>query len=311
MGRINPNLREPTYEAVVVGEEIGPVEKLADEHYRRQGAFAVDDYSSFTEPGDGPALVPSTAVLRDLVAHFCTTYDASRVVGLHQKEEVWFAGPVHVGTRMLYTGRYTDKYERRGKGYTVFEAEARDADDGSLLVRQVSTEIMRIPEGVQLGTGSAEPRGEQVSGVWPTGVEPVAGARADLSPGTPIVSLVKTARQDQMAVFSGIGQQWSNIHTDYEIASKAGFRDTLAQGAMETCWLSEMLLRFFGPAWLKTGWIQNAYIKPVFRGDTITTRGVVKGTEVVDGRTRLKLEVWAENGDGVMTAAGWASAEVA
>jgi acyl dehydratase len=310
MHNINPSLREPSFEAVVVGEEIGPVKVVCDEHYLRQACFAVDDYSGF-EQRDGQApLVPSSIVLRDLVAHFCSVYDPSRVVGLHQREEAWFARPVRLGMQMLYTGRYIDKFEQRGKGYVVFEAEARDAADGALLVRQISTEIMRIPEGVQLGTGSAAIKDDRVKGVWPADRKPAETAGADIEPGTPIPPLTKVAHQDQMSVFSGVNKQWTNIHTSVAIARAAGFRDTLAQGAMETCWLGEMLLRFFGEAWLRTGWIKNVYIKPVFRGDRITCRGVVTGREEVDGRTRLKLEVWLENQDGVMTAAGWASAEL-
>jgi acyl dehydratase len=313
LGRIDLSLREPTYEAVILGEEIGPVEVVADEHYLRQGSFALDDYSKwYTEDSaSGQRLVPSTAVLRDLVAHFCTVYDPSRVVGLHQKEEAWFAKPIPLGTHMVYTGRYTDKYERRGKGYTVFESEARDASDNALLVRQISTEIMRIPEHVELGAASASPPVDgQVKGVWPDDVSPVQHAAMSLRPGTPIAPLTKTAHQDQMAVFSGINKHWSNIHTDYAIASGAGFRDTLAQGAMETCWLSEMLARFFGQSWLETGWIKNAYLKPVFRGDTIICRGVVKAVDHSKPRPIIELEVWATNQDGAMTAAGWASAAV-
>ncbi|WP_159014721.1 MaoC family dehydratase [Acidisoma sp. S159] len=312
MGRIDLSLREPTYDAVILGEEIGPVEVLADEHYRRQGSFAVDDYNLWHVQNEGECLVPSTAVLRDLVAHFCTIYDPSRVVGLHQKEEVWFERPVLLGTRMVYTGRYTDKYERRGKGYTVFESEAREAETGSLLVRQISTEIMRIPPQVQLGTGSAAPPADgQVKGLWPEHIASAQRAHESLQPGTPIASLTKTAHQDQMAVFSGINKQYANIHTDYTIAETAGFRDTLAQGAMETCWLSEMLANFFGRSWLETGWIKNTYLKPVFRGDVITCRGVVTAVELNRQRPVISLEVWASNQDGAMTAAGWARAAIA
>jgi acyl dehydratase len=272
--------------------------------------FAVDDYSDwYRGVGIDRPIVPSTAVLRDLVAHFCARYDPARVVGLHQKEEVWFLKPIQLGTRLIYTGRYTDKYQRRGKGYTVFESEARDASDGSLLVRQISIEIMRIPERIQLGSGSAAPSSERVSGARPLG-EPVARARADLPPGTAIVPLTKTARQDQMAVFSGINKQWLNIHTSYAVARSSGFRDTLAQGAMETCWLSQMLANFFGIGWLTSGWMKNVYLKPVFRGDTLTCRGVVTGLDISGPKPRLTLEVWVENQDREMTAAGWASGEV-
>lgn len=307
MPRINLDLRDPTFEAVVIGEEIGPTEVLADEHYMRQGCFAVGDYSDWYL-GDGAhpdgQLVPPTAVIRDLVAHFCTVYDPSRVVGLHQREQVFLHKPVRLGTRMLYTGRYTDKYERRGKGYTVFEAEAREADTGDLLVRQISIEIMRVPDNVKLGEGSAKPPEDRIEGVWPADVPVAPRARLDLVPGTPIPSLTKTARQDQMAVFSGIAKHWSNIHTDLDVAERAGFPETLAQGAMETCWTSHMLANFFGPSWFTSGWISHVYLKPVFRGDTVTLRGVVKRVE----GDALFLETWIENQDGVMTAAGHASA---
>lgn len=309
MPRINLDLRDPTFEAVVVGEEIGPTEVVADEHYLRQGCFAMDDYSDWyiSDGAHGSGrLVPPTAVIRDLVAHFCTVYDPSRVVGLHQREQVFLHKPIPLGTRMQYTGRYTDKYERRGKGYVVFEAEARDAESGDLLVRQISTEIMRVPDDVQLGAGSAKAPIDRIEGIWPTDVAIAPVAKRDLAPGTPIPPLTKTAWQDQMAVFSGINKQYSNIHTDLDVAESAGFRDTLAQGAMETCWTSEMLARFFGSTWLTSGSISHVYLKPVFRGDTVTIRGVVKGIE----DDRLSLEVWVENQDGIMTAAGHASALV-
>jgi acyl dehydratase len=309
MARINPALREPTFEAVRVGEPIGPVTVVADAHYRRNASFAVDDFAPPYASDDAATgqLVPATAVARDLVALFCTVYDPSRVVGLHQKEEVWFHRPIRLGTTMHYTGRYTDKYERRGKGYVVFESEARDARDGALLVRQISTEIMRVPEQVTLGEGSAPPDGERVRGKWPANAVPALRATADLAAGTPIPPLVKTAHQDQMSVFSGAGKQWFNIHTDVGIAQAAGFRDTLAQGMMETCWIAEMLAGFFGAGWMTGGWIKTAFLKPVFRNDTLTCRGVVTGVEHAADGTRLRLEVWAENQDGVMTAAGWAS----
>jgi acyl dehydratase len=308
MPRVNLDLREPTYEAVVAGEEIGTDTVVADDHYIKQAAFALDDDSAWSTGNSAhPAgrLVPPGGVIRDLVAHFCKVYDPSRVVGLHQREEVWLHAPIPEGTVMHYTGRYIEKFERRGKGYVVFESEARD-ESGKLLLRQVSTEIMRVPENVQLGEGSAAPPVDRIDGVWPTDIEPVAKASLDLAPGTPIVPLVKTAHQDQMAVFSGINKQYSNIHTDLDVAESAGFPDTIAQGAMETCWTSEMLGQFFGESWLTSGWIKHVYLKPVFRGDTITLRGVVKAIE----DDEISLEVWAENQSGVMTAAGWAKGKV-
>jgi acyl dehydratase len=308
-------LRDPVFEAVQIGELIGPFRVVADERYARQAMFALDEFgpwyvNSLQEVGC--RIVPAAKVVCDLMSLFCSVYDPNLMMGLHQREEAWFHGPISLGTAMLYCGRFIEKYKRRGKGYVVFESEARDEATGALLVRQVSTEIMRVPENVRLGEGSANPAEERrVKGVWPADRAPVDRARRDIKPGTPIPSITKIAHQDQMAVFSGCDLQWRNIHTDVDYARKGGYRDTLAAGLMETCWICEMVARFFGPTWLTTGHIHNVYLKPVFRGDIITCRGVVTSTQTDSGETRLELEVWAENQDNLMTAAGWASARVA
>lgn len=306
--------KEPTFEAVEVGETFGPITVPVDDHYIKSGVFALDDDTPWYREADTPfggRIAPSNIIARDLVALFCTRYDASRVVGLHQKEEVWFAAPVREGRTLTLTGTYVEKYERRGKGYVVLDCEARD-DEGTLIVRQRSTEIMRIPDDVKLGAGSSGSgsTGERVSPVWPQDREPVARASVDLGPGTPVVPLTKTAWQDQMAVFSGCGRHWKNIHTEIAVAHKANMRTTLAQGMMETCWTSEMLARFFGPSWLSSGWIRMVYLQPVYENDRITCRAVVKDRKPDGDGTSLELEVWCENQDGLMTAAGWASGKI-
>jgi acyl dehydratase len=52
------------------------------------------------------------------------------------------------------------------------------------------------------------------------------------------------------------------------------------------------------------------FIRPVYSGETITTRGAVAGESRDAEGTRLELEIWVENAAGQMTAAGWASALV-
>lgn len=307
MARINPELREPTFENVAVNEEIGPLKVVADEAYRRRAYFALDDYSPMYSGGAG-SYVPACMLGRDLVALFCSVYDPSRTVGLHQKEEVWFVNPVPLGAKLAYTGRYTEKYEKRGKGYTVFDTEAKDADSGVTYVRQISTEIMRIPEGIQLGTGSAakEKSPDHVDPVWPADRPAAATAAESFEVGTPVKPLVKHPEQAQLTTFSGGNDQWYNIHTDIEVALKAGFRDTLAQGMMSTCWIAEMLANYIGFTWHTSGWIKMAYVKPIYRGDAITCRAVVTG---IEGDLVL-FNVWCENRDGEITDIGRASGKV-
>ena len=303
--------KDPTFESVEVGEKFGPQVIAMDEHYLRSACFSLSDYSDCyfnADPAIGHRIVPSAALVRDGVALFLTKYNPNTVVGLHQAEELWYHAPVPFGAKVTLTGEYVDKYERRGKGYCVLDVEVRD-ESGNLLVRQKSTEIMRIPEGIRMGEGSSTPDGKRVSGTISENVSRAERARPGLPAGTPIPSLKKVAHNDEMAVFSGIHFNRHNIHTDDTISSAAGFRARLAQGVQTTCWMSEMLCNFFGPAaWFSSGWMKNAYLQPVYAGDELTAHGVVTG-QTEDGR--LELEVWTRNQDGLMTAAGWASAKVA
>lgn len=308
MPSVNHELRDPTYEAVVVGEPIGPVRVVADKQYQRRGAFALGNISELYAESSG-TLVPAPMVAGDLVALFFERYDPNRTVGLHQKEEVWFHRPIEVGSTLAYTGRYTDKFEKRSKGYTVFESEARDVITDELCVRQRSTEIMRIPADIKVGAASSGmSRGMEgfLDPNWPEDVVPRPTFEPDISVGTPLVPLVRTAHQAQMSIFSGGDKHRQTVHTSIEVARAAGFRSTLAQGMMETCWVAEMLASFVGASWHESGYIRMVYLQPVFEGDTITCRAVVTA---VQGDS-LSFEVWTENQDGLRTSVGHASAKV-
>jgi acyl dehydratase len=305
-------LKEGLYELVEVGEEFGPIEEVITDHKIKAYAFSVDDYHpwSFGESSAFGKRIGQAALLaNDLLATFLTVYDANTVVGLHTEEQLWFHNPVFAGERVTLTGKYVDKYERRGKGHVVLEAEAR-GEDGRLLLRHRGVEIMRIQPGPVVGSRTAEAPERRVTGEYRRDVAPAATARLGLEPRTPIAPCVKQVRHEQMAVFSGVGKHRRNIHTDIEVARKGGLDRTLAQGMMETCYLTEMAARFFGAAWFTSGWERMKFISPVYDGDTVTIRGaVLEETKEKDG-TRLHLEIWIENQDGKMTAAGWASALV-
>ena len=59
-----------------------------------------------------------------------------------------------------------------------------------------------------------------------------------------------------------------------------------------------------------TGWQKMKFLRAVFEGGTLTARAAVTGERRDGDGTRLELEVWVENAQGEMTAAGWASARI-
>ena len=126
-----------------------------------------------------------------------------------------------------------------------------------------------------------------------------------LEVGDELPPLKKTIQQRQIDCYSGVRP--NSIHTDPEWARKKGFRAPLAQAMMSTAYVSQLMTQFAGVGFVKGGRMSVSFIKPVIVGDTLTVRGRVKSREPEGDRTRVTVEVWCENQDGVKTMVGTAS----
>ena len=123
--------------------------------------------------------------------------------------------------------------------------------------------------------------------------------------GEELPPLTKTIQQRQIDCYSGVRPH--SIHTDAEWAKKKGFRAPLAQAMMSTSYVSELMVNLVGEGWVRGGKMSVSFTKPVLAGDTLTVRGRVKSREAEGGRTRVTVDVWCENEQGVMTMVGTAS----
>ncbi|HYB71421.1 MAG TPA: MaoC family dehydratase [Candidatus Bathyarchaeia archaeon] len=126
-----------------------------------------------------------------------------------------------------------------------------------------------------------------------------------LAVGQELPTLVKEPSQRRIDAYSGVRPR--SIHTDEGWARQKGFRTTLAQGMMSTAYVSEMMTRFLGAGFVKGGTMSMAFIKPVYAGDRLTVRGVVREIRPEEGATRVVVEVWCQNQHGEKTAVGTAS----
>ena len=126
-----------------------------------------------------------------------------------------------------------------------------------------------------------------------------------LAVGDELPPLTKTIGQRQIDCFSGVRPH--SIHTDPEWARQKGFRAPLVQAMMSTAYVSQMMMQFAGQGFVKGGAMSVSFIKPVYAGDTLTVRGRVKSREPQGEATRVTVEVWCENQDGVKTMVGTAS----
>ena len=130
-------------------------------------------------------------------------------------------------------------------------------------------------------------------------------ATEDLKEGYELPSVSKAVILDKMKVFSA----WSgrSIHTDGEVAKKFGLPGVPAQGLVVYAYLVEILVKFFGSDWLTGGKIDVAYTKPIFVGDTISTKAIVQSKQIEDTGIRVAIDVSCENQNGETVAAGTAS----
>lgn len=123
--------------------------------------------------------------------------------------------------------------------------------------------------------------------------------------GQELPSLARQPTQRRIDAYSTVRAH--SIHSDEAWAQAKGFRTCLAQGMMSTAYISEMMTRFLGAGFVKGGSLSIAFVKPVYAGDRLTVRGVVKDKRQEDGRTRVVVEVTCTNQNGQQTAIGTAS----
>ena len=123
--------------------------------------------------------------------------------------------------------------------------------------------------------------------------------------GQELPALVKEISQRQIDAYSGVRPR--SIHSDEAWARAKGFRAPLAQGMMSTAYVSEMMTELLGAGFVKGGSMSVSFTKPVYAGDRLTVRGVVRDKRSENGATRVVVDVWAENQHGQKTMAGTAS----
>ena len=136
----------------------------------------------------------------------------------------------------------------------------------------------------------------------------MAVATREMPIGQELPSLKKEAAIDWMRLYAGWGNR--NIHTDWEVADKAGLPAPLVPGMMTHDYFSEMLIHFFGEEWLRGGRLSLSFVHYVLPGDTLTIAGVIREKVAEGPALRMNLEMWCENQRGEKVAVGTASALV-
>ncbi|PSC05057.1 hypothetical protein SLNSH_10665 [Alsobacter soli] len=312
---LEAGLKEPVFENLEIPEELGPVTIVVDDHKIKRFAFTQDDYGDWYFKGGSPfggARIGQPALLgNDLVQLFTTRYRASKTVGFHTEEQIWFDSPVKLGELVTLSGKYVEAYERRGQGYVVMEAQAT-GEDGRSIIRHRGVEILRTVPGLIAGRGSSETPERRVTGEAPANARRIERAEADLAVGDVLAPLRKEFTAEQTSVFSRVGEYVRNTHNDLEIARKGKLPTLIVQGQQQYGAAAELLARAFGAKWFTKGWLKMKFINTLQVFDPVSFSGVVTSiTHQPAGSRLVELDVWARReSDGKLTAVGWASCQI-
>jgi acyl dehydratase len=307
---LEAGLKEPEFENLEIPEQLGPVEIVVDDHKIKRFSFTQNDYSPWyleASPFGGARIGQPALLGNDLVQLFTTRYRASKVVGLHTEEQLWFVNPVKLGERVTLSGVYREAYEKRGQGYVVMEAKAV-AEDGRTIVRHRGVEILRTVPGTISGRGSEKPE-KRVTGEVPAGARRIDRVDASVRVGDVLKPFCRTITAEQAAVFSRVGEYVRNIHNDLQIARAAKLPTLIVQGQQQFGVIAGFLAQVFGTPWFTDGWLHVKFISTLQVFDPLEVSGVVTAIEPQDdGRTKIALDVWARrSSDRRLTTVGWAS----
>jgi acyl dehydratase len=308
------------FDLVEIPERFGPRELLLDEARVKAFAYALDDYHPWHSQGSpfGAAIGHASLFANELMQIYFERYriDVHEQGGgawleeAHVEETLWFESPAFLGETVLVDGCFVEKYVKGGHGAVVLEGEAR-AGDGRLIMGHRAIEYFAMA-GPTEDTKRAEhePPMRRVSREGEPGIAPADSAHVDTLPGTPIVALHKTISFPQQLVFSTLDhpEAQRSVHTDFEIARRAGLSAPLTQGQQLACHICEAMTRFFGAAWYTSGRVRIKFLAAVLAGETIRIDGVVRDRALRDQLEVLDLDVRIENEAGDLVAVANASA---
>lgn len=100
------------------------------------------------------------------------------------------------------------------------------------------------------------------------------------------------------------------LHYDQAFSEQSGLPAPIAAGMMSSAYLSEMLMKTFGAAWFAGSAFTTTFIQPVYAGDTLTTKGIVRDIKPVGPKTQVTVEVWCENQHGDKVTVGEATVDL-
>ena len=117
--------------------------------------------------------------------------------------------------------------------------------------------------------------------------------------------VVHTVSPDQIVQYAQASGDHNPLHLDSTFAQTTQFGETIAHGMLAIAFLSEMMTKAFGEAWLNSGHLKVRLKAPVYPGDTVITEGTLQNNK--SDSTQLFYDVRCHNQRRDLLITGYAS----
>ena len=107
------------------------------------------------------------------------------------------------------------------------------------------------------------------------------------------------------------GVDTKNIHTDDEVARKAGLPRAVATGRHPVSFITELMVDHLGMGFITGGAVDVSFVKLIFPGDVLTLKAVLKEKTPDGDATRYLFDVSLTNQDGAAVTVGTAGGRLA
>ena len=286
-----------SYEAIEMNREFGPYKYPLRERIERHLEAVENAHPWHGERSPwGPPVAPP-AIMGNMGIRFLDAVGPVPPGTLHARQEIETVSAIRLDRRPIGYGVFTEKYEKRGRKWFTFESKWRDETG---LILGASRVTMALPRGngqEERGNGgTAEPRTKNL--------EPTDARRGEFAP------IVRALTQERLTAYSedsANALRGQSIHVQPEVAKRAGFATTVAQGLMGADYMSELLENELGREWYDYAELKAAFLRPAMCGDTLTANGRLAETAEEGAMVHRIYELWCENQRGELVTSATAS----
>ncbi len=119
-----------------------------------------------------------------------------------------------------------------------------------------------------------------------------------LTAGTDLPLLQKTITQADIDRYARVSGDFNPIHISPEYARSTPLGTTVAHGMLLLAYISQVMTKAFGTAWLEKGKMYARFKAPARPGDDISISGKITKVDSHEAKTTVHCEIFCRNQNG-------------